>query len=153
MRGWSAVGALALVVVTAGCSGSRHDATPPTVPGAPAASGPASPSGRPSAPGAVPTMNGVRPGAEKKSAADGTWGARTGGTRVALYLFRGAAALNSPYFCAGTIDGAMRIALTCANGARDRLSGHAALGAGGGTLTVAWDAGRRAGVTDVFRRE
>ncbi|GAA4636980.1 hypothetical protein GCM10023196_088990 [Actinoallomurus vinaceus] len=142
-----------LAVAVAGCGGSGHDATPtavpPSVQGGHAATGPGRTAGRTQGTGSAPTINGVHPGAERKSAADGTWVARSGNTRVALYLFRGAAALNAPYFCTGTVDAAMRIALTCANGARDRTAGRAALGAGARTLTVAWNGG----IEDVFRRK
>ncbi|GAB3964325.1 hypothetical protein GCM10029978_024540 [Actinoallomurus acanthiterrae] len=144
--------ALALAVTAAGCGGSGHGATPTAVPPSARATGPGRTPGTGTASagtGAAPAINGVHPGAERKSAADGTWVAGTGNARVALYLFRGAAALNAPYFCTGTVDAAMRIALTCANGARDRTAGRATLGAGGRILTVAWDGGNE----DVFQRK
>jgi hypothetical protein len=92
----------------------------------------------PTRPGAVVT-NGVRPGAEKKTALDGTWTSGKGGEKVALYLYRGAAALNSPGFCTGTIDASARIRLTCAKGSRARTSGHAVLRSG--ALVVSWQNG------------
>ncbi|MEV3921575.1 hypothetical protein [Actinomadura coerulea] len=110
------------------------------------------PESAPSAPTARPTppvLNGVRPGAEKKSRLDGTWTAGSGSRRVALFLYRGAAALNSPGFCTGTVDAKGRIKLSCANGSRDRLDGRAALRSG--RLVVTWTGGpedvlhRRAG--------
>ncbi|MEV0406113.1 hypothetical protein [Actinoallomurus sp. NPDC050550] len=156
MRGRHALAVTALAVTAAGCGGSGHDATPTAVPPSARATGPgrtpgtgAVPAGRAPVAGSAPAINGVHPGAERKSAADGTWVTGTGNARVALYLFRGAAALNAPYFCTGTVDAAMRIALTCANGARDRTTGHATLGAGGRILTVAWDGG----IEDVFQRK
>lgn len=93
-----------------------------------------------------PVMNGVRPGAEKKSSLDGTWTAGSGKKRVALYLYRGAAALNAPGFCTGTVDTSGRIKLTCANGPGDRVSGRAVLHAD--TLVVTWSGG----VKDSLRR-
>ncbi|MCP9953106.1 hypothetical protein LUX33_34840 [Actinomadura madurae] len=91
-------------------------------------------------------LNGVRPGAEKKSSLDGNWTAGSGSRRVALFLYRGAAALNAPGFCTGTVDASGKIKLTCANGSRDRLTGHAELRSG--KLVVSWTGGRR----DVLHR-
>ncbi|WP_433175050.1 hypothetical protein [Actinoallomurus sp. CA-150999] len=156
-HGPAALTVTVLAVTAAGCGGAGHGATPTAVPpsalGSPATGPGRTPgtaqAGRAPGIGSAPAVNGVHPGAERKSAADGTWVTGTGNTRVALYLFRGAAALNAPYFCTGTVDAAMRIALTCANGARDRTTGHATLGAGGRILTVAWDGG----IEDVFQRK
>jgi hypothetical protein len=142
-----------LAVVTAGCSGGggsggASSAAPPNVPGGTPSAG-ASFAGKP--PTGVPTaaINGVHPGTEKASGTDGTWVARTGGAKVALYLYRGAAALNAPRFCSGTIDSAKLLKLTCVDSNRDRTSGHAALGSGGKTLTVSWDGG----IKDSFKRK
>lgn len=67
-----------------------------------APSGGASRSGPfPTRPGAVVT-NDVRPGEEKKTALDGTWTSAKSGEKIALYLYRGAAAQNSFGFCTGT---------------------------------------------------
>ncbi|MFC9969294.1 hypothetical protein ACFVH6_00170 [Spirillospora sp. NPDC127200] len=135
-----AAGLLALSLVIAGCGGDSKEG--PGTAATSAAQGGAAPAGA-STPKAV---NGVRPGAEKGSSLDGTWLARTGGQRVALHLFRGAAALNSPAFCSGTIDKAARIKMTCANGNGPRAEGRAALR--GRTLVVTWEGGAK----DAFRR-
>ncbi|MFD0537962.1 hypothetical protein ACFQY7_33720 [Actinomadura luteofluorescens] len=95
--------------------------------------------------GAPPVLNGVRPGAEKKSQLDGTWTAGSGSRRVALFLYRGAATLNAPGFCTGTVDAQGRIKLSCANGSRDRTDGRAALRSG--KLVVTWTGGPK----DVLR--
>lgn len=125
---------LLLAVSPAGCS----DSAPPTA----ARSGPATATARP----APPVLNGVRPGAEKKSSLDGNWTAGSGSRRVALFLYRGAAALNAPAFCTGTIDASGQIKLSCANGSRDRIAGHAVLRSG--TLVVTWTGGPK----DVLHR-
>ncbi|MEO3826798.1 hypothetical protein [Actinomadura sp. B10D3] len=125
---------LVLAVSPAGCSGSE--------PPAASSPAPATASARPT----PPVLNGVRPGAEKKSSLDGNWTAGSGSRRVALFLYRGAAALNAPGFCTGTVDASGRIKLTCANGSRDRLIGHAELRSG--KLVVSWTGGRR----DVLHR-
>ncbi|MGI5165203.1 hypothetical protein ACQEU3_12670 [Spirillospora sp. CA-253888] len=135
-----AAGLLALSLVIAGCGGdSKEGSGTAATSAAPGGAAPAGVATR-------PPVNGVRPGAEKKSSLDGTWLARTGGQRVALHLFRGAAALNSPGFCSGTIDKAARIKMTCANGGGPRAAGKAALR--GRTLVVTWEGGTR----DTFRR-
>lgn len=120
-----------LAASLAGCGGSGE---PESAPPAPTA--------RPT----PPVLNGVRPGAEKKSRLDGTWTAGSGSRRVALFLYRGAAALNSPGFCTGTVDAKGRIKLSCANGSRDRLDGRAALRSG--ELVVTWTGGPK----DVLHR-
>ncbi|MGI5206677.1 hypothetical protein ACQEU6_34525 [Spirillospora sp. CA-108201] len=124
----------ALVLSPAGCGGSGEPQSARPSPSGPAA--------RPT----PPLLNGVRPGAELKSPLDGTWTAGAGSRRVALFLYRGAAALNSPGFCTGTVDGTGRIKLSCANGSRDRLDGRAALRSG--TLVVTWTGGPK----DVLHR-
>ncbi|MES9543442.1 MULTISPECIES: hypothetical protein [unclassified Actinomadura] len=122
-----------LAASLAGCSDS----------GEPASSRPsASPTARPT----PPLLNGVRPGVEKKSALDGTWTAGSGSQRVALFLFRGAAALNSPGFCTGTVDATGRIKLSCANGSHDRIDGRAVLRSG--KLVITWAGGPK----DVLQR-
>ncbi|MEU9871161.1 hypothetical protein AB0C87_25355 [Actinomadura sp. NPDC048021] len=123
-----------LAASLAGCS----DAGEPE----PARSSPAAPAARPT----PPVLNGVRPGAEKKSPLDGTWTTGSGSRRVALFLYRGAAALNAPGFCTGTVDAQGRIKLSCANGSRDRLDGRAALRSG--ELVVTWAGGPK----DVLHR-
>jgi hypothetical protein len=123
---------LVLAVSLAGCGGSEPSA----------ASSPATASARPT----PQVMNGVRPGAEKKSPLDGNWTAGSGSDRVALFLYRGAAAMNAPGFCTGTVDASGQIKLTCANGTRDRLTGRAELRSG--KLVVNWTGGRR----DVLHR-
>ena len=132
-----------LAVVTAGCSGGGGSG------GASSSAPPNAAAGKP--PTGVPTVaiNGVHPGTERASGTDGTWVARTGGAKVALYLYRGAAALNAPRFCSGTIDSAKLLKLTCVDSNRDRVSGHAALGSGGKTLSVSWDGGLK----DSFKRK
>ncbi|WP_024934162.1 hypothetical protein [Actinomadura welshii] len=125
---------LVLTVSLAGCS----DSEPPAA----SSSKPTTASARPT----PPVLNGVRPGAEKKSSLDGNWTAGSGSRRVALFLYRGAAALNAPGFCTGTVDASGKIKLTCANGSRDRLTGHAELRSG--KLVVSWTGGRR----DVLHR-
>ncbi|MFC6884351.1 MULTISPECIES: hypothetical protein [Actinomadura] len=131
----TAAAALAAGLLVTGCSGNGPDrADPPAshpAPSTPSAS-------RPS----PPTVNGVRPGAERRSSLDGTW---TSG-KVALHLFRGAAALNRPTFCSGTVAASGDITLTCANGDRTRTRGRASLTSR--TLTVGWTGG----VRDVLRR-
>ncbi|WP_141580795.1 hypothetical protein [Actinomadura sp. WMMA1423] len=122
-----------LAASLAGCSDSGEPAS---------ARPPASPTARPT----PPLQNGVRPGAEKKSELDGTWTAGSGSRRVALFLFRGAAALNSPGFCTGTVDAQGRIKLSCANGSHDRVDGRAVLRSG--KLVVTWAGGPK----DVLRR-
>ncbi|MEU8304535.1 hypothetical protein AB0C84_13335 [Actinomadura sp. NPDC048955] len=125
--------AVLLAASLAGCSGSGEPGSEPS-PSAPAART------------APPVLNGVRPGAEKKSQLDGTWTAGSGSRRVALFLYRGAAALNAPGFCTGTVDAQGRIKLSCANGSRDRTDGRAALRSG--KLVVTWTGGPK----DVLRR-
>ncbi|WP_412516187.1 hypothetical protein K8Z49_34785 [Actinomadura madurae] len=125
---------LVLTVSLAGCS----DSEPPAA----SSSKLTTASARPT----PPILNGVRPGAEKKSSLDGNWTAGSGSRRVALFLYRGAAALNAPGFCTGTVDASGKIKLTCANGSRDRLTGHAELRSG--KLVVSWTGGRR----DVLHR-
>ncbi|GGT92461.1 hypothetical protein [Actinomadura citrea] len=126
-----------LAASLAGCGGSGEPES--------ARPSPSAPTARPT----PPLLNGVRPGAEKKSQMDGTWTAGSGSRRVALFLYRGAAALNSPGFCTGTVDAKGRIKLSCANGSRERLDGRAALRSG--KLVVTWTGGpedvlhRRAG--------
>ncbi|MEV0664531.1 hypothetical protein ACIBI3_26490 [Actinomadura luteofluorescens] len=122
-----------LAASLAGCSGSGEPGSGPS---------PSAPTARPT----PPVLNGVRPGAEKKSRLDGTWTAGSGSRRVALFLYRGAAALNSPGFCTGTVDAQGRIKLSCANGSRERLDGRAALHSG--KLVVTWTGGPK----DVLRR-
>ncbi|URN09266.1 hypothetical protein LUW74_41910 [Actinomadura madurae] len=134
MRPAALVLPLVLTVSLAGCS----DSEPPAA----SSSGSATASARPT----PPVLNGVRPGAEKKSSLDGNWTAGSGSRRVALFLYRGAAALNAPGFCTGTVDASGKIKLTCANGSRDRLTGHAELRSG--KLVVSWTGGRR----DVLHR-
>ncbi|WP_433474609.1 hypothetical protein ACQPZP_38690 [Spirillospora sp. CA-142024] len=124
---------LLLTVPLAGCSGSE----PP-----PAGPAPSAATFRPT----PPVLNGVRPGAEKKSPLDGNWTAGSGKGRVALYLYRGAAALNSPGFCTGTVDASGGIKLSCANGSRDRVAGRAVLRSG--KLVVSWTGGPK----DVLHR-
>lgn len=139
MRRFALAGLAVLALLASGCSGSDDGAAPSG--GGTAPSGGASRSAPlPTRPGAVVT-NGVRPGAEKKTALDGTWTSAKGGEKVALYLYRGAAALNSPGFCTGTIDASARIRLTCARGSRARTSGRAVLRSG--ALVVSWRNGPR----------
>jgi hypothetical protein len=126
-------GGAVLALLASGCSGSSSDGG-----AAPSGGGASRSVPLPTRPGAVVT-NGVRPGAEKKTALDGTWTSGKGGEKVALYLYRGAAALNSPGFCTGTIDASARIRLTCAKGSRARTSGHAVLRSG--ALVVSWQNG------------
>ncbi|QKG24944.1 hypothetical protein [Actinomadura verrucosospora] len=133
MRRYALAGLAVLALLASGCSGSDDGA-------APSGGGTARSAPLPTRPGAVVT-NGVRPGAEKKTALDGTWTSAAGGEKVALYLYRGAAALNSPGFCTGTIDASARITLTCAKGSRARTSGRAELRSG--ALVVSWQDGPR----------
>ncbi|RFU41157.1 hypothetical protein DZF91_13335 [Actinomadura logoneensis] len=100
--------------------------------GSPNASGSPGASGGPSTPG---TVNGVAPGRAAPSKLDGTWTA--GG--VKLFFYRGAAALNTPNFCTGTVDPQNTITLTCADGSTKRTQGKAVLD--GKTLTVTWTGG------------
>lgn len=132
MRRHALAGLAVLALLASGCSGSDD--------GAAASGGGARSAPLPTRPGAVVT-NGVRPGAERKTALDGTWTSAKGGEKVALYLYRGAAALNSPGFCTGTIDASARIRLTCARGSRARTSGHAVLRSG--ALVISWQDGPR----------
>ncbi|MES9538885.1 hypothetical protein [Actinomadura sp. NPDC000600] len=141
MRRRALAGMTALTLLAGGCGGSEPS-IPPTAGGGPASTGtPGGPSsgGSPSGgPGAV-VLNGVRPGAEKKSALDGTWTAGSGGARVRLHLYRGAAALNAPDFCTGTVNASGHIKLTCTKGTGKRTAGTAAAHAN--TLTVHWTSG------------
>ncbi|MBO2462974.1 hypothetical protein [Actinomadura violacea] len=131
MRRYALAGLAVLALLASGCSGSDDGA-------APSGGGTARSAPLPTRPGAVVT-NGVRPGAEKKTTLDGTWTSAAGGEKVALYLYRGAAALNSPGFCTGTIDASAQIKLTCAKGSRARTSGRAVLRSG--ALVVSWQNG------------
>jgi hypothetical protein len=99
--------------------------------GAPGAS-PGAPSG---SPGAPVTVNGVTPGRAAPSKLDGTW--TSGG--VKLFFYRGAAALNAPNFCTGTVDAQNAIVLTCADHSTKRTQGKAVLD--GKNLTVTWTSG------------
>ncbi|MFC4910676.1 hypothetical protein [Actinomadura gamaensis] len=87
------------------------------------------------APSAPVTMNGVQPGRAAPSKLDGTW---TSG-RVKLFFYRGAAAVNSPTLCTGTVDAQNTIALTCADKSTERTRGKAVLS--GSALTVTWTSG------------
>jgi hypothetical protein len=136
----------ALTLLAGGCGGSEPS-IPPAAGGGPASTGsPGGPSSGGASSGASPSgtpgavvLNGVRPGAEKKSALDGTWTAGSGVARVRLHLYRGAAALNAPDFCTGTVNASGHIRLTCAKGTGKRTTGTAVAHAN--TLTVHWTSG------------
>jgi len=136
MRQWIVVAGLLLV---SGCGGGGSAGTAATGPSAGRSA--AIPSGTPSV-----VLNGVRPGQEKATKIDGRWRATTGGIKVALYLYRGAAAINTPRFCSGTIDATGLVKLACADKNPDRTAGRATLK--GNTLTVTW----QGGPTDTFTR-
>jgi hypothetical protein len=140
MRLWSVAAGLSLALPAAGCGGSGKAAAP-TAAASPSKFPSAVPTGSPSV-----VLNGVRPGREKATRLDGKWAATTSGVKVALYLYRGAAAINKPRFCSGTIDAAGAVRLTCADKDTGRTVGKAVLK--GTTLTVTWSSGP----TDHFTR-
>lgn len=127
--------ALILALATA-CGGGSDDGD-----GGGAAGSTPAPSA--STPGAPVTINGVAPGRAAPSKLDGTW--TSGG--VKLFFYRGAAALNAPNFCTGTVDAHNAITLTCADHSTKRTQGKAELA--GSSLTVTW----KGGTVDKFTRK
>ncbi|MCP2335532.1 hypothetical protein [Actinomadura rupiterrae] len=77
----------------------------------------------------------MAPGRAAPSKLDGTW---TSGT-VKMFFYRGAAALNAPNFCTGTVDAHNAITLTCADKSTKRTKGKAEFTGSG--LTVTWTDG------------
>ncbi|MFC5180308.1 hypothetical protein [Actinomadura harenae] len=116
-----------------GSSSAPSSQEPSSEPGGgPAGSTPAPSSG---VPGAPVTINGVQPGRAAPSSLDGTWAS----SRVKMFFYRGAAALNSPNFCTGTVDPQNTITLTCADHSTERAQGKAEVS--GSSLKVTWASG------------
>ncbi|WP_026415503.1 hypothetical protein [Actinomadura oligospora] len=118
-----------------GPAGSPSAAGTPGGPGGPGSTASPDAAGSPNASGGPVTINGVTPGRAAPSKLDGTW---TSG-QVKLFFYRGAAALNSPNFCTGSITPQNAITLTCADRSTQRTQGTAELS--GSSLKVTWTGG------------